>query len=107
MKEIKAFIRPKKVENVVTALKEKGYSSVSLTACEGTGGYSNPEEFPSLRFKITDSEIVKLEIVCKGENVDEILQIIHENGKTPERGDGIIYISEAEHIVKVKDLTPG
>ncbi len=104
MKEIKAFIRPKRVENVVTALKEEGFTSVSLTLCEGTGGYSSPEEFPSLRFKITDSEIVKLELVCKDDDVDQILKIIHENARTTEECDGVIYICDVQRFVKIMDL---
>mgnify|MGYP003624449938 CR=1 FL=1 len=37
MKEIKAFIKPSKLEKVVEALKNNDFKSVTLFECEGTG----------------------------------------------------------------------
>jgi nitrogen regulatory protein P-II 1 len=45
MKEIKAFIKPIKLENVVDALKENGFESVTLSECEGTGAYKEKIQY--------------------------------------------------------------
>jgi nitrogen regulatory protein P-II 1 len=46
--------------------------------------------------------MAKLEIVCKKEDVQEIVKTISMHGGTGETGDGIIYVSQIEQIVKVR-----
>ena len=60
MKEIKAFIKPIKLEKVVAALKEKGFESVTLSECEGTGSYKREDSLPSLKFHFADNTSLKL-----------------------------------------------
>lgn len=43
--------------------------------------------------------MAKLEIVCKKEDVQEIVKILSEHGQT---GDGIIYVSQVEQIFKAR-----
>ncbi len=102
MKEIKAFIKPNRVKQVITALNENGYDNVTISMAEGTGSYKRPDAFPSLEFKVTDSKVVKLELVCKKKDMEQIVQIISEHGRSPEKGDGIIYVSNVEKIYRVK-----
>jgi nitrogen regulatory protein P-II 1 len=58
--------------------------------------------FVSQKFSITDSEIAKPEIVVKKKDVDTIVSIISEYGRTIHTGDGIIYISDVEKAFRVK-----
>jgi nitrogen regulatory protein P-II 1 len=57
----------------------------------------------SQKFSITDSEVAKLELVVKKNEVDKVVRIISEQGKTLNPGDGIIYISDINQIYRVKD----
>jgi nitrogen regulatory protein P-II 1 len=102
MKEIKAFIKPNRVGQIVGALNENGFDNVTISMAEGTGSYKRPDAFPSLEFKITDSKVVKLELVCKKKDVEQIVQLISEHGHSPEKGDGIIYVSNVEKTYRVK-----
>jgi nitrogen regulatory protein P-II 1 len=102
MKEIKAFIKPNRLKQVVNGLKENGFDSITLSKAEGTGSHRSPDAFPSLDFKITDSPIVKLELVCNDEKVAQIVSIISEKGRSLEPGDGLIYVSHVEGAYKVK-----
>ena len=43
MKEIKAFIKPKRVQVVVESLRDAGFESVTLSKGEGTGAHKDPE----------------------------------------------------------------
>jgi nitrogen regulatory protein P-II 1 len=103
MKEIKAFVRSTRLTLILEALKSAGFYNATFSLCEGTGGYQNENASPSLRFLITDSEIVKLEMVCATKDVDTIVQIITQNGRTNEPGDGIVYVSSIERGIKVKN----
>ncbi|MHB1106393.1 MAG: P-II family nitrogen regulator [Lutibacter sp.] len=102
MKEIKAFIKPIKLENVVAALKEKGFESVTLSECEGTGSYKREDSLPSLKFHFADSEMIKLELVCQNEEAEKACQIICENAATPYPADGIIYVSDINDAYRIK-----
>jgi nitrogen regulatory protein P-II 1 len=90
MKVIKAFIKPKKVKNVVESLRDAGFKSVTLSKGEGTGAHKDPDASPSLDFHFTDSPIVKLELVCQNEEMDKAIQLICGKAQTPEPGDSII-----------------
>ena len=102
MKEIKAFIKPTRVQQVVTALNESGFDCITISNAEGTGSHKRQDAFPSLEFKFTDSKVVKLELVCQKEHTEKVVQIISESGRSPEKGDGIIYVSNVEQAYKVK-----
>lgn len=102
MKEIKAFIKPKRVQKVIEALSEKGFKSMTISQGEGTGSFKAKGASPSLDFHITDSPVVKLELVCQNEEAQSAIAIILENGKTPDPGNGIIYLSNIEDAFQIK-----
>jgi len=102
MKEIKAFIKPIKLEKVVEALKENGFESVTLLECEGTGAYKREDSLPSLKFHFADSKVVKLELVCQDEEAEKAVKVICDNAVTPYPADGIIYISDINDAFRVK-----
>lgn len=102
MKEIKAFVKPKRVQRIIEALSDSGFKSMTLSQGEGTGAFKAKGASPSLDFHITDSPVVKLELVCQNEDAQKAIEIILENGKTPEPGDGIIYLSDIEDAFKIK-----
>lgn len=102
MKEIKAFIKPNRLEKVVEALQAKGFESVTLSKAEGTGTYKRKDAFPSLEFHFTNSKVIKLELVCQNEEADQVIRLISKNARSPEPADGIIYISEIEDAYRIK-----
>ncbi|NOX85854.1 MAG: P-II family nitrogen regulator [Chlorobi bacterium] len=103
MKEIKAFVRPNRVNEIVHHLKDAGYENVTISIAEGTGKFQDENKaFVSQKFSITDSEIAKLEMVVKKKDVDTIVSIISEYGRTVHPGDGIIYVSDVEKAFRVK-----
>ena len=87
MREIKAFIRKKRSNEVIEALRHAGFNSLTVSEAEGTGKYTKKEDMPSLRFPVTHSKMTKIEIVCKQEDVEPIVKVIHEQGSTGKKGD--------------------
>tara|TARA_R110002033_G_scaffold104849_2_gene152271 strand:+ start:621 stop:959 length:339 start_codon:yes stop_codon:yes gene_type:complete len=102
MKEIKAFVKPNRIQRVIEALSDNGFKSMTLSQAEGTGAFKGIGAKPSLDFHITDSPVVKLELVCQNEEAQSAIDIITENGKTPEKGDGIIYVTSIDDAFKIK-----
>lgn len=108
MKEIKAFIRPRKALEVTKALRAAGFCCMTLTECEGTGKYTDPQEsFPSFTFPFMHSKMVKVEIVCPKKDVAQIVNIIQQHGRTGHTGDGIIYVLDVEQVFRVKNQESG
>nr|WP_321453103.1 P-II family nitrogen regulator [uncultured Carboxylicivirga sp.] len=103
MKEIKAFIRPNKVSEIVNHLKDAGFENITLSLAEGTGKLQDEDAFVSQKFSITDSQVAKLELVVDKKDIETVVQIISQNGKTLNPGDGIIYVSDVNQIYRVKD----
>lgn len=102
MKEIKAFIKPIKLENVVDALKESGFNCITLSECEGIGDFKRADALPSLKFHFTDSKMIKLELVCQDEEAQQTIEIICKNAATPYPADGLIYISDVNDAFRIK-----
>lgn len=102
MKEIKAFVRPNKVNEIVHHLIDNDFENITLSSAEGTEKLQVENAFVSQKFSVTDSEIAKLEIVAEDEDVDTICAIICEYGCTLNPGDGLIYVSDVEKVYRVK-----
>ncbi|MEE4260332.1 MAG: P-II family nitrogen regulator [Bacteroidales bacterium] len=104
MKLIKAYIRYRKTEEVYKALNEAGYCCMTFMEGEGTGQYSDHEkDHISEKYPFADAyRVIKLEILVEKKNVDTVVKIIRENGRTGYRGDGMIIISPVDEVYKIK-----
>ncbi len=102
MREIKAFIRRNMVNEVVVALRNAGFMSVSISHMEGTGKYTPTSDVPVFNLPAIYNKMTKLEIVCRKEDVGIIMEVIHKYGSTGEKGDGMIYVSEVLQVFKIR-----
>tara|TARA_R110001606_G_scaffold195312_1_gene343002 strand:+ start:427 stop:765 length:339 start_codon:yes stop_codon:yes gene_type:complete len=102
MKEIKAFVKPNRIQKIIEVLTDNGFKSMTLSQAEGTGAFKAKGARPSLDFHVTNSPVIKLELVCQNEEAQSAIEIILENGKSEEPGDGIIYISNIEDAFQIK-----
>ena len=102
MKEIKAFVKPNRIQKIIEALTDNGFKSMTLSQAEGTGAFKAKGAKPSLDFRITDSPVVKIELVCQNEEAQAAIEIIMANGQTEEPADGIIYITNIEDAFQIK-----
>lgn len=102
MKEIKAIIKPFKVNEVLNQLLDAGYPNLTVTLAEGTGNFKCEETTISTHFSITNSKVAKIVIVCNESEVEKIVGIICSTGRTGNAGDGIIYITEVQKTYSVK-----
>ena len=102
MKEIKAFVKPNRIQKIIDALTDNGFKSMTLSQAEGTGAFKAKGAKPSIDFHITDSPVIKIELVCQNEEAQEVIKIIVVNGKTEEPADGIIYLTDIEDAFQIK-----
>jgi len=102
MKEIKAIVKPFKVNDILNQLLDDGYPNLTVALAEGTGNFKSNDSAISTYFSITDSQVAIIVIVCNDTDVENIVSIISSKGRTGNPGDGLIYISNVEKVFRVK-----
>lgn len=109
MKEVKAYVRPGRMEAIYNALRTAGYRCMTLTYGEGTGRFTVPrkEMDKPPRHPFMHVEVVKIEIICTPDEVENIVRIIHENGMTEFSGNGIIMVTDLEKVYSIKSENSG
>jgi len=81
MKEIKAYIRVIKAEDVIHALEEAGVPGLTAIEVKAIGRAMEPEKAKySIEYAEKISPITKLEVVCKDEDVVRLVNIILGKG---------------------------
>jgi nitrogen regulatory protein PII len=108
MKLVKAYIRPILLEDVYKALRSEGYCCMTVFKGEGTGRYSDPDhQHGSLNFPAMHTHVMKIEIAVESADVDAVIDIIAEHGKTGHKGDGIAFVSPIEKVTRIRDGKEG
>lgn len=103
MKEIKAYIRCQKAEEVITALEEDGVKGITLIDVMGVGQLADPKTAKySIRCVEKYSEVAKLEVVCKDAEAPKIVETIREKAYTGMKGDGMIFVAGVDTAVKIR-----
>ncbi len=102
MKEIKAIVKPFKVNEILNQLLVAGYPNSTVTLAEGTGNFQSDESTLSTHFSIANSKVAKIVIVCEDTEVEKIVGIISSNAHTGNPGDGIIYVTKVEKTVSIR-----
>ena len=103
MKEIKAYIKPHKLYDTSLALqKVEGFCGMSVTDVKGYGRRDRGECHPPVVDELLDfAHYVKLEIICDDAVADELVGVIRTSAHTGLRGDGKIYLSAVDRVVKI------
>jgi nitrogen regulatory protein P-II 1 len=103
MKKIIAIIRPDKLEAVKNALEEIGCHGMTVKDVKGRGRQLGiTESYRGHDYRIDILPKTELEIVTKDEDVEDIVQTIVETAKTGDIGDGKIFISPVEEVIRIR-----
>ena len=108
MKKITAIIRPEKLEEVRKALDEAGFFGMTITEVKGRGAQKGVTlEWRAGDYRIEFLPKIKIEIVVKKEDVRRVIDIIIKTAKTGQIGDGKIFISDVENVIKIRTAQEG
>ncbi|HQR51863.1 MAG TPA: P-II family nitrogen regulator [Burkholderiales bacterium] len=104
MKEIKAVVQPSRVPKIRRAFRHvKDFPGMTVIRVEGCSRSTDAER-KSIREELTEfSPKVRIEIVAPDEMVEGILQVLVEVSSTGQRGDGIVWITDAERMIRIAD----
>lgn len=104
MKEIKAIIRPFKLDEVITALHRiEGLPGVTISKIKGFGKSKAKDSKDAIREGLHDYvEKIKIELVVYDNLVEEVINVIQKIAHTGNTGDGKIFIVNVEDVVKIR-----
>jgi nitrogen regulatory protein P-II 1 len=103
MKEIVAIIRPNKLDEVKDALEKIGCHGITVTEVKGRGRQLGiTESYRGSDYRIDLLPKTRLEIVVSDEDLEAVIKAIVETAQTGDIGDGKIFISSVEDVVRIR-----
>ncbi len=103
MRKIEAIIKPFKLDEVKDGLNAIGVQGMTVTEVKGFGRQKGHVElYRGAEYDIAFIPKVKLEVVVADSMVDKVVSTIEEKAKTGKIGDGKIFISRLEEIIRIR-----
>jgi nitrogen regulatory protein P-II 2 len=103
MKLITAIIKPFKMDDVREALSEIGVAGVTATEVKGFGRQKGHTElYRGAEYVVDFLPKVKLEIAVADDMVDKAVSTIVNAANTGKIGDGKIFVSNLEQVVRIR-----
>jgi len=103
MKKIEAIIKPFKLDEVKDALNEIGIQGLTVTEVKGFGRQKGHVElYRGAEYDISFIPKVKIEAVVSDGMVENAVKTIEQKAKTGKIGDGKIFISALEQVVRIR-----
>ena len=103
MKKIEAIIKPFKLEEVKENLGLIGIHGMTVTEVKGFGRQKGHTElYRGAEYIVDFLPKVKIEIVVSDEDLDKAVESIQSTAKTSRIGDGKIFVSDLEQVVRIR-----
>jgi len=103
MKKIEAIIKPFKLDEIKDALNEIGIQGMTITEVKGFGRQKGHVElYRGAEYDISFIPKVKIELVVAETMLERVVTTIQEKAKTGKIGDGKIFISSLEQIIRIR-----
>ena len=103
MKKIEAIIRPFKLDEVKEALVEEGVRGLTISEVRGYGRQKgHTETYRGSEYRIEFIPKIKIEVVVEDNSVDKVVDAILKTAKTGQVGDGKIFISTVNEVIRIR-----
>ena len=103
MKKIEAIIKPFKLEEVKDALTELGVYGMTVSEVRGFGRQKGHKEaYRGTEYTIEFVPKTKIEVVVSDALTDKVIETIIRTAKTGSIGDGKIFLSNLEGVVRIR-----
>ena len=103
MKKVEAIIRPFKLDDVKVALVNAGIIGMTVSEVRGFGRQKGQvERYRGSEFTVEFLQKLKIEVVVDNDKVNSVIEAIREAAKTGEIGDGKIFISPIDSVIRIR-----
>jgi nitrogen regulatory protein P-II 1 len=103
MKKIEAIIKPFKLDEVKQALAKAGIQGATLSEVKGFGRQKgHTEMYRGAEYVVDFLPKIKLEVLVNDEQAVAVCEIIRDAAKTGKIGDGKIFVSAVEEVIRIR-----
>ena len=103
MKKIEAIIKPFKLDEVKEALQSIGIQGLTAVEVKGFGRQKGHTElYRGAEYIVDFLPKIKLEIIVNDEDVSKVVEAIQKTAKTGRIGDGKIFVSPIEEVIRIR-----
>jgi nitrogen regulatory protein P-II 2 len=103
MKIITAIIKPFKLDDIREALSEIGVQGITVTEVKGFGRQKGHTElYRGAEYVVDFLPKVKIEVAIDDNLVDQVIESISSAAKTGKIGDGKIFVSSLENVIRIR-----
>jgi nitrogen regulatory protein P-II 2 len=103
MKMVTAIIKPFKLDDVREALAQIGVMGITTTEVKGFGRQKGHTElYRGAEYVVDFLPKVKLDIAVQSDLVDSVINAIRDTANSGKIGDGKIFVSELEQVVRIR-----
>ena len=103
MKLITAIVKPFKLDDVKEALKAAGVQGITVTEVKGFGRQGgHTETYRGSEYHIDFVPKMRIELVVEDNSLERTLDVIRESASTGKIGDGKIWVTNVEQIIRIR-----
>lgn len=103
MKKLEIITRPFKLNDVKKVVTEMGIQGMTVSEVKGFGRQRGHKEvYRGAEYQVDFVPKVKIEIVLEAERMGEVIEKIREAVKTDQVGDGKIFITTVDDVVRIR-----
>lgn len=103
MKLITAILKPAKLEDIKNTLQELGIKGMTVSEASGFGRQGgHTEVYRGAEYKVDLVQKIRVEIVVEDADADTVVNAIVKTANTGSIGDGKVWVSPIEQIVRVR-----
>ncbi len=103
MKIVSAVIKPFRLDDVRSALSDIGINGLTVYEVKGFGRQKGHTElYRGAEYVVDYIPKVKIEVAVDDQLVDQVIDTIIESAKTGKIGDGKIFVTNLENVVRIR-----
>jgi nitrogen regulatory protein P-II 1 len=108
MKKVEAIIKPFKLDEVKAGLNAIGIMGMTVTEVKGFGRQKgHVEVYRGTEYEVNFLPKIKIEVVVPDSIIDKVVSTIIEKARTGNIGDGKIFISSLEDVIRIRTQEKG
>lgn len=103
MKMVEAIVKPFKLDEVKQALTKAGVQGMTVEEVKGFGRQKGHTElYRGAEYSVDFLPKVKIEILVPDDKAATVVRIISDNAKTGKIGDGKIFVTPVEEVIRIR-----